>query len=886
MRLLLIDGSSYLYRAYYALPHLSNRKGEPTGAILGFVNMLQKALREAEPTHAAVVFDARGKTFRNEIDAEYKAHRPPMPEDLAEQVEGIHEVVRAMNLPLIMEPGWEADDVIGTLALKALEKGYEVTIVTGDKDFLQLLRPGLTIYDGMHDRWLDEATAKKKFGVEPARVVDAMALIGDSSDNVPGVKGVGPKTAATLLERFGTLDALLERSEEIESTSLRRKIEEGKQDALRSRQLVRIVTDVPLQIDVDDLKVRPPDMERLRELFQRWEFTRLIEHLTPRTAVARDDYHVVRSEEDFEALIRRLEEAEAFALDTETTSRDPMRAELVGLSFAVAGGWAAYLPVAHRYEGAPPQLDSEEVLRRLRPLIEDAARKKYLQNAKYDWLVLYRHGVHLRGIAGDPMLLDYLLDPGQPSHGLDVIAQRELGHTCISFKEVAGSGKAQKTFDQVPIEVAAPYACEDADVTFRLVERLEPRVREAGLWPLYEALEQPLSLVLARMELAGVKVDQDALEALSRAYGERIARLESEIYALAGRRFSILSPKQLGTVLFEELRLPVKKRTKTGPSTDVSVLEALAELHPLPKAVLQYRALTKLKSTYIDALPGLIHPETGRIHTSFSQTTAATGRLASSDPNLQNIPIRTEDGRRIREAFVAEEGYLLVSADYSQIELRILAALSGDPALSEAFRQGEDVHARTASEILGVPLEEVTGEQRRIAKAINFGILYGMSAFRLARDLGIERREAQAFIDEYFERYAGVKAWIDQTLAQARETGMVRTLFGRRRLLPDIHSKNRTVRAAVERIAINTPIQGTAADIIKRAMLRVDRDLGQVSPEARLILQVHDELLVEAPAAEAEAVGRYLASTMEEAASLAVPLKVEVGIGRNWAAAH
>ncbi|RMG18885.1 MAG: DNA polymerase I [Deltaproteobacteria bacterium] len=886
MRLFLIDGSSYLYRAYFALPHLSNRKGEPTGAILGFVNMLQKVLREGKPTHAAVVFDAPGPTFRHALDAFYKANRPPMPEDLAQQVEGIHAVVRAMNLPLLMEEGWEADDIIGTLALEAVEKGYEVVIVTGDKDFLQLLRPGLTIYDGMHDRWLDEATARKKFGVPPAQVIDAMALIGDSSDNVPGVKGIGPKTAASLLERFGTLDALLERTGEISSPATRRKIEAGRDDALRSRELVRIATDVPLSVHVEDLAVKAPDTERLRELFRRWEFSRLLEQLTPEQAISMDAYETVLEEVQLEAVVRRLREAPAFALDTETTSRDPMRAELVGLSVATEGGWAAYIPVGHRYMGAPPQLGREAVLEALRPLIEDPQVKKYLQNAKYDWIVLKRAGVTLRGVAADPMLLDYLLDPGQPSHGLDALAQRELGHSAISFKAVAGSGKAQKTFDAVPLEQAAPYACEDADLTYRLAERLKPRVEEAGLWELYESLEAPLSMVLARMEMAGVKVDVEKLNALSAAYGERIARLEAEIHALAGRPFSILSPKQLAVVLFEDLGLPVKKRTKTGPSTDVTVLEALAEAHPLPRAVLQYRALTKLKSTYIDALPALVHPETGRIHTSFSQTTAATGRLSSSDPNLQNIPIRTEDGRRIREAFVAEKGAVLLSADYSQIELRILAALAEDPALIEAFRQGEDIHTRTASEILGVPAEAVTPEQRRIAKAINFGILYGMSAFRLARDLGLERREAQAFIDEYFRRYAGVKRWIDRTLEEAREHSMVRTLFGRRRILPDLHSQNRNVRAAAERIAVNTPIQGTAADIIKKAMLLVDEGLAAESPGARMILQVHDELVLEVPEADAERVAAWLRHTMEGVVQLSVPLQVEVGMGANWAQAH
>jgi DNA polymerase I len=885
-RLYRIDGSSYVFRAYHALPPLSTRKGEPTGAVYGFTNMLLKTLREGDPTHVAVAFDTKAPTFRHQMYDAYKANRTEPPDDLKPQFGRIREVVEAFNLPVLRKEGWEADDLMGTLAVKARAEGYDVVLVTGDKDFMQLVGPGIRMYDGMRDRWIDEAQVQEKFGVTPALVPDALALIGDSSDNVPGVRGIGEKTAGPLITRFGSLEALLDSLDQISAKGQKKKLEEGQDSARLSKRLVTIDLEAPVDVALEDL-VRPePDLPRLRALLAELEFTRLLQEVAPAKELSREHYEEVTTEAALAALREALEGAPVFAVDTETTSLTAMRAKLVGLSFSTEPGRAWYVPVGHTYAGAPAQLSEETVLGALGGILEDPARKKYAQNAKYDYLVLRRHGVTLRGVMGDPLLFDYLLDPGKGGHGLDDLTECELGHTTIKFSDVAGKGKSQITFDQVPLEKATPYACEDADCTFRLAERLAPRVREAKLWSLFSEVEQPLSTVLAEMEMAGVKLDRTRLETLSIDLAERIDAARAEVHRHAGREFTINSPKQLAEILFTELDLPVVKRTKTGPSTDVTVLEELAHQHPLPQAILEYRRLTKLKSTYVDTLPALIHPETGRVHTCFSQTTAATGRLASSDPNLQNIPIRTGDGRRIREAFVAEAGMALVSADYSQIELRILAHLAEDAALAEAFAAGHDIHARTASTLLGMPLEAVTDEDRRIAKAINFGIVYGMSAFRLARDLGIERREAQRYIDEYFEKHAGVSAWLERTVQAAHEEGIVRTVLGRHRRLPDLKSQNRNVRMAAERAAINTPIQGSAADIIKIAMLRVHDRLPAVCPEGRLILQVHDELMLEVPEAAAESVADWLRQEMEGAFDLSVPLKVDVGWGASWAVAH
>ncbi len=885
-RLYLIDGSSYIFRAYHALPALSNRQGEPTGAIYGFATMLLKTLREGEATHMAVAFDSPEPTFRHKLFDAYKANRVEPPEDLKPQFQRIFELVEALNIPILRRPGWEADDLMGALAVRARTEGFEIVLVTGDKDFMQLVGPGIRMYDGMRDRWIDEEQVVERFGVPPSLVPDALALIGDASDNVPGVRGIGPKTAGPLIVRFGSVEALLDNLDSISSESQRRKLEEGRQAALLSKRLVTIDLGAPIEVDLPELGLRDHDLPRLRRLLTELEFTRLVQSLAPVQELSKKSYQLVTTASAFEEMYKELEASTAFAVDSETTSLVAMRARLVGLSFAIGDGRAWYVPVGHDGGAADEQLPIDFVLDRLRPLLENEEKAKYAQNTKYDHLVLRRHGVTLRGVVGDPMLFDYLLDPGKGGHGLDSLAQSELGHTNTKFEELAGKGKSQLTFDKVPLNKAMPYACEDADVTYRLARILGPRVQEAGLWPLYEEVEQPLSTVLAQMEISGVGVDRQRLESIAVELKERIELVRQEVFRHAGKEFTVASPKQLATVLFEDLGLPVIRRTKTGPSTDVAVLEELAGQHPLPEAILQYRQLTKLKSTYVDALPSLINPETGRLHTSYSQTTTATGRLSSSEPNLQNIPIRTEDGRRVREAFVAEPQMILISADYSQIELRVLAHLADDPALREAFETGQDVHARTASELLGTTVEKVSESQRRVAKAINFGILYGMSPFRLARDLGIDRDEAKQYIDSYFQRHRGVASWIDKTVARARERRMVTTILGRRRLLPEIDSKNYNVGSAAERMALNTPIQGSAADIIKLAMLRVHEGLGGISPRARLILQVHDELVIEAPKEDLESLAGWLRERMETAIELLVPLKVEVGWGETWALAH
>lgn len=883
--LYLIDGSSYVFRAYHALPHLSTRTGEPTNAVLGFVNMLLKTLRDGAPTHVAVAFDTKAPTFRHERFPEYKANRVSPPEDLRPQIPRIHEIVEAMNLPLVELPGWEADDLIGTLAERAAERGWRVVMVTGDKDFMQLVRPGIRMYDGMRDRWFDDAEVEEKFGVGPSRVIDVLALTGDTSDNVPGVRGIGEKTAGPLISTHGSLEALYEHLDEVKGAA-KKKLEAGRDQAFLSKELVTIRCDAPVDVDLDALARREPDTDRLRRLFTDLEFHKLARELTPATTLSDEHYQVVSDAAGLRDLTQALADAPAIALHLCLDDPAPMRGRIVGLGFAGTEGHAHYVPVGHAYIGAPAQLPLEDVLEALRPQLEDPDRPKWVADFKDAHLVLARHGVRLAGVTGDPLVFDYLLDPGGTRSSLGSLSQTELGHTPPPLEELTGKGRSKEPLERVTVERLAPWGCEHADLVLRLTARLRPRVEEAGLWPVWEDLERPLGAVLSEMEQAGVRVDTARLEALSEELADRAAEVEARIYELAGRKFLINSTKQLAEVLFQDLALRVVKRTKTGPSTDVTVLEALALEHPLPQAILDYRHLTKLKGTYVDALPGLVHPETGRIHTRLSQTTAATGRLASSDPNLQNIPIRTDEGRRIREAFVADAGHLLVSADYSQIELRILAHLAKDEAFAAAFREGQDIHARTASELLGVPLDGVTAEHRRIAKAINFGIVYGMSAFRLARDLGIERREAQLYIDHYFERHAGVAAWLEQTVAEAHEKGEVRTLFGRRRLLPDLASRNKQVRAAAERTAINTPIQGTAADIIKLAMLKVHEGLGAVCDRARLILQVHDELLVEVPEADAPKVAAWVGETMEGAIALDVPLKVDVGVGGSWADAH
>ncbi len=894
--LVLVDGSSYLYRAYHALPPLTNSKGEPTGAVYGVANMLRKLLREVKPERMAVVFDAPGKTFRDAMFEAYKANRPPMPDDLAAQLPVLMELVEAMGLPLLQVPGVEADDVIGTLAREAAARGEDVLISTGDKDMAQLVDGHITLVNTMTDTVLDREGVIEKFGVPPERIVDWLALVGDTSDNIPGVPKVGPKTATKWLQQYGSLDEIIRHADEIRGKvgeSLRAHLDQLE----LSRELATIRTDLELPVTPDELKIRPPDRERLRELLARLEFRTWLRELEEEAAEAGDplpaaaqaaDYEVVLEETRFRDWLARLEQAERFAFDTETTSLDYMQAEVVGVSFALAPGEAAYVPFGHDYPGAPEQLDRERVLEALRPLLESDRPRLLGHNLKYDMNVLANHGIALSGIAFDTMLESYVLNSTASRHDMDSLALKYLGHRTVHYEEVAGKGAKQIPFNAVPLETAGPYAAEDADIVLRLHAHLWPKLAaEPGLKRVFEEIELPLVPVLSAMERTGVKIDVEQLRQQSRELAEAMHRIEEEAHRLAGAPFNLGSPKQIQEILFERLGLPVLAKTPKGaPSTAESVLAELAETYELPRLILEWRSLSKLKSTYTDRLPEQVDPRTGRVHTSYHQAVAATGRLSSSDPNLQNIPIRTEEGRRIRQAFVAEEGFLMLAADYSQIELRIMAHLSGDAGLLRAFAEGRDIHRATAAEVFGVPEEAVTSEQRRAAKVINFGLIYGMSPFGLAKQLGIDRAEAQAYVEQYFARYPGVRRYMEETRAKAHEQGYVETLFGRRLYLPEINARNQQRRAAAERTAINAPMQGTAADIIKRAMIRVHRWIGEVAPEVRMIMQVHDELVFEVPESEVEAVSARVRELMESAAELKVPLVVDTGIGRNWDEAH
>ena len=893
---ILVDGSSYLYRAFHALPPLTNSKGDQTGAVYGVLNMLRKLIDSYHPEYMAVVFDARGKTFRDELYAEYKAHRPPMPEELAAQVEPLLEVVGAMGLPLLQVPGVEADDVIGTLAAQASQAGWNTVIATGDKDLAQLVDSQVTLINTMNDSVLDEQGVQDKFGVSPAQIIDFLALVGDSSDNIPGVPKVGPKTAAKWLVQYGTLDALVAHAGDIKGKigdNLRAHLDQLE----LSRALATIRCDLELEVQPEQLALQAPDTRALREWLERLEFRTWLQQLdsgadgsaaTGGAATPAADYQAILSEPQFADWLARLEQAELFAFDTETTSLDYMQAEIVGLSFAIEPGQAAYLPLAHDYPGAPEQLEREPVLERLRPLLESTRKAKLGHHLKYDRSVLANHGIQLRGIGYDSMLESYLLDSTASRHDLDSLCQKYLSHTNIKFQDVAGKGARQLTFNQVPLEQATPYAAEDADMTLRLHRILWPRLAaEPRLKSLFEELELPLLTVLGDMERAGVKVDVAMLARQSGELAERMQAIEREAHDLAGQPFNLGSPKQIQAILYDQQHLPVLAKTPKGaPSTAESVLQELALDYPLPRLILEHRSLSKLKSTYTDKLPQQVNPATGRVHTSYHQAVASTGRLSSSDPNLQNIPIRTEEGRRIRQAFIPESGCRMVAADYSQIELRIMAHLSGDAGLVQAFSRGEDIHRATAAEVFMTAPEQVTGEQRRSAKAINFGLIYGMSAFGLARQLGIDRAQAQRYVDLYFQRYPGVKAYMDATRALAREQGYVETLFGRRLYLPDIKASNMQRRQAAERTAINAPMQGTAADIIKQAMLSVDEWIRCAGRGVVMIMQVHDELVFEVPAAQLEVAVPEISNRMERAAKLSVPLLVDVGIGANWDQAH
>jgi DNA polymerase I len=897
--LILVDASGYLFRAYHALPKLTNSHGEPTGALVGVLNMLRKLIEDHRPEYIGVVFDAGGRGFRHERYPDYKANRPPMPEDLRAQIEPLLAIIRAMGLPLLVVPSVEADDVIGTLATQAAAAGLTTLISTGDKDLAQLVGEHVTLINTMTGTVLDPDGVREKFGVPPERIVDYLALMGDSVDNVPGVPKCGPKTAVKWITEYGDLDGVIAQAD-----SIKGKIGESLRAVLDqlplARELTTIKRDVALDLGPTDLRPTPPDVETLRGWYERLESRRLLATLDgagvagarpaapEATDQPRTDYDLVLTDAALDAWLKRLESAELFAFDTETTSLDTQRADLVGVSFAIEPGQAAYVPLAHNYPGAPDQLDRDTVLARLKPLLEDAGRSKVGQNLKYDMSVLARYDIQLRGIAHDTLLESYVLD-SIARHDLDSLAKRFLDHDTIRFEDVAGKGAKQLTFDQVPLEQAGHYAAEDADITLRLHREFQPRLTAVPtLERLYREIEMPLVPVLSRLERAGVLIDSAQLAEQSAELARRILELEESAYRVAGRRFNLGSPKQIGAIFFDELGLPaVTKTPKGAPSTSEDVLERLAaDGYELPRIILEHRGLSKLRSTYTDKLPRMVDPDTGRVHTSYHQAVTATGRLSSSDPNLQNIPIRTEDGRRIRHAFIAAPGHRLLAADYSQIELRIMAHLSGDERLLAAFAGGLDIHRATAAEILGLAPEDVSSEQRRSAKAINFGLIYGMSAFGLARQLGIERGSAQEYVDRYFERYPGVRDFMNCTRRQAREDGYVETLFGRRLHLPEIGHGKQAQRAAAERTAINAPMQGTAADIIKRAMIAVDAWIEDERPEARLIMQVHDELVLEVFETAIEETRERVREAMETAAELAVPLVVEIGVGENWDDAH
>lgn len=920
--LVLIDGSSYLYRAFHALPPFTNSRGEPTGAVLGVVNMLLKFLREYEATQFAVVFDAPGKTFRDEIFAEYKSHRPPMPDDLRAQVQPLLETVEALGLPLLRVGGVEADDVIGTLARRAAAAGQQVLISTGDKDMCQLVSEHITLINTMSGSLYDRDGVKAKFDVWPEQIIDYLALVGDTSDNIPGIEKVGPKTAAKWLGQYQTLDNLVVHAEEI-SGKVGENLRAGLSTLELSRQLATIRCDLELPIEANDLTRRATDDSRLREIYTRMEFRALLRSLggdatsddrstkgeTPNPSVAppsisthalERDPRVTEAPRRYETVleiahldhwIAALEKASLFAFDTETTSLDYREARIVGVSFCIEPGHAAYVPLTHDYVGAPAQLDREAVLARLRPLLESERHAKLGHHLKYDAHVLANHGIELRGMAYDSMLESYVWNSVATRHDMDSAAENYLGIKTIHYEDVAGKGAKQIPFNQVSIERAAEYAAEDADITLRLHRTLWPAIdHEPLLKILYEQFEQPLVAVLQRMERHGVLIDRDMLRVQSSELAQRAAELQAAAHQEAGTEFNVDSPKQLQQILFEKMQIPVLRKTPTGqPSTAEDVLEELAESYKLPQLILDYRSIAKLRSTYTEKLPLQADPKTGRIHTSYHQAVAQTGRLSSTDPNLQNIPIRTPEGRRIRQAFIAPRGSLLLAADYSQIELRIMAHLSGDGGLLAAFAADRDVHQATAAEVFDVALEDVTPDQRRSAKAINFGLIYGMSAFGLARQLGIDRSSAQRYVELYFARYPGVKAYMDRTREQARELGYVETVFGRRLYLPDIRSRNRAMQQYAERSAINAPMQGTAADLIKLAMIAVDRwSRDDAEGSAKLIMQVHDELVLEVVETAVERVREAVCTAMIAAGgdALKVPLKVDIGVGRNWDEAH
>ena len=891
--LYIIDGSSYIFRAYFGIRQfLSTSKGFPTNALYGFINMLQKVVKDEKPDYLCVAFDSKEKTFRHDIYPDYKANRDAPPEDLAKQFPYFEPLVDAFNISSIRIPGYEADDIIGTLALKGSKAGFRVVIVSGDKDMMQLVSPKVQMLDTMKNKRIGVDEVKEKFGVPPEKVIEVMGLMGDSSDHIPGVKGVGPKTATELIQKYGSIKELYKCIDEIEKKKLKEKLVQDKERALLSRKLVTIDTAMKLECSLDDLKVRPSKHEDLRKLFSEFEFSSMLavleggsEETSKTTKPLKKNYETVLTEAAFNKWIKKLKKNKIFALDLETTSLRPVQARAVGVSFSCNTGEACYIPLAHSYLGVPDQLGVDWVFDKLKPILEDPEIKKVGQNIKYDFIVLKNEGVQLQGIAFDTMLASYLLNPSSRVHNMDALALEYLGHTTIKYKDVVGTASKEIGFDQVQIDRATEYAAEDADITWRLYEKLSGLLKGDDL-KIFEKLELPLLEVLGDMELQGMALNKSHLQKLSQRIHLLLTEQEKEIYELAGEQFNINSPKQLSVILFEKLELPVIKKTKTGYSTDVSVLEELSAEHDLPEVILLYRQLAKLKSTYVDALQEEIFGKTVRVHTSFNQSVAATGRLSSSNPNLQNIPIRTEMGREIRKAFIAEENNKILSADYSQVELRVLAHMSEDESLIDAFINGEDIHTRTAVEIFGTTAQRLDAEARRMAKAVNFGIVYGLSAFGLSRQLKIFPKEAKKFIDKYFELYKNVKIYMERTVEDARDIGYTLTLMNRKRYLPDLNSKNRQAREAAERIAINSPVQGSAADLIKLAMINLDREIAQKKLNSRMILQVHDELVFECPSEEEEEMRALVKKEMEEVMPLKVPLVVDIGWGDNWNDAH
>ena len=886
--LYLIDGSAYIYRAYHAIRSLTNSKGLPTNAAFGFTRMLIKLIEDRSPEYVVMFFDAKGPTFRHELYEDYKANRPPMPEDLSIQIPYIKEITHGFNIPVIEMQGFEADDLIGTFRHQAEKAGFFVVMVTGDKDFVQLVTDNAVIWDPMKEKTIDINAVRDDFGVEPYQMIDVMALSGDASDNIPGVPGIGPKTALSLIKTFGTVEHLYERVHTITKKKQHENLVQYKKQALLSKELVKINIDVPFPFNTENFKYQTPDNTKLSKLFKDLEFRQLQQAFPRRSDLSNKNYRAIYDMSTLFDLIKRLEESEMFAIDTETTSKDPMKANLVGISFSMKPNEAFYIPCAHDYPEAPAQIELESVLSQLKPVLENPDVKKIGQNIKYDWMVLKRHGINLAGVMFDTMLASYLINPSKRAHNLDQIALDFLDHKTITYKEISGKGQKDVSFAEIPLEKAMPYSCEDADITLMACHVLMPLIENAGLMELYNNVELPLVPVLLNMEMTGICVDKEKLTELSKSFEHQLEQLESMIYSMAGEEFNIKSSQQLGRILFEKLKLPVQKKTKkkTGYSTDVNVLTDLADKHELPGIILRHRTIAKLKSTYTDALLDLVHPETGRIHTSYNQTVTATGRLSSSDPNLQNIPIRTEEGMEIRKAFVPRKEWILVSADYSQIELRILAHYADDDILIKAFNNNEDIHTRTATEVFQVFPSFVTSELRRQAKVINFGIVYGMSPYGLSKELGISQKMAKTYIDNYFSRYKGVKRFVDQTISDARKTQKTSTLLGRIRLLPDINSSNKVVREFAERTAINTPVQGTAADLIKLAMIRVDAAFREGGLNSAMLLSVHDEIVFEVPPEELASVKILVKEIMEGIWSLKVPLKVNLASGDNWAEAH